>query len=98
VLPLILSLASGLLLALSFPRFGHSAVSWIALAPLLVALTLASPLRGATRQLPSRATCSASASSAPRCAAVVWLARRRETLRARADPSPAIPRASAPAA
>ncbi len=40
MLPLILSLASGLLLALSFPRYGHPAVSWIALAPLLVALTL----------------------------------------------------------
>ena len=50
MLPLILSLASGLLLALSFPRFGHSAVSWIALAPLLVALTLAAPLRGGVRR------------------------------------------------
>jgi apolipoprotein N-acyltransferase len=50
VLPLILSLASGLLLALSFPRYGHSAVSWIALAPLLVALTLVSPLRGGMRR------------------------------------------------
>jgi apolipoprotein N-acyltransferase len=30
--------ASGLLLALSFPKFGHPALGWIALAPLLVAL------------------------------------------------------------
>ena len=33
-----LALASGVLLALSFPKFGHPAFSWIALAPLLVAL------------------------------------------------------------
>ena len=33
-----LAAASGLLLALSFPRFGHPAFSWIALAPLLLAL------------------------------------------------------------
>ena len=50
MLPLILSLASGLLLAFSFPRFGHPAVSWIALAPLLVALTLVAPLRGGIRR------------------------------------------------
>jgi apolipoprotein N-acyltransferase len=30
--------ASGVLLALSFPKFGHPAASWIALAPLLTAL------------------------------------------------------------
>jgi apolipoprotein N-acyltransferase len=36
-----LASASGALLALSFPKFGHPAVGWIALAPLLVALTLA---------------------------------------------------------
>jgi apolipoprotein N-acyltransferase len=30
--------ATGVLLALSFPKFGHPAVSWIALAPLLTAL------------------------------------------------------------
>jgi apolipoprotein N-acyltransferase len=29
---------SGVLLALSFPKFGHGAVAWVALAPLLVAL------------------------------------------------------------
>jgi apolipoprotein N-acyltransferase len=33
-----LATASGVLLALSFPKFGHHAVSWIALTPLLVAL------------------------------------------------------------
>ncbi|HEY3045561.1 MAG TPA: hypothetical protein VGJ39_16135, partial [Vicinamibacterales bacterium] len=32
------ALASGALLALSFPQFGHPAFGWIALAPLLVAL------------------------------------------------------------
>jgi 4-hydroxybenzoate polyprenyltransferase len=33
-----LALLSGILLALSFPKFGHPAFGWIALAPLLVAL------------------------------------------------------------
>jgi apolipoprotein N-acyltransferase len=33
-----LACLSGVLLALSFPKFGHAAVAWIALAPLLVAL------------------------------------------------------------
>ncbi len=33
-----LAAASGVLLALSFPKFGHPALAWIALAPLLVAL------------------------------------------------------------
>jgi apolipoprotein N-acyltransferase len=33
-----LASASGLLLALSFPKFGHPALGWIALAPLLLAL------------------------------------------------------------
>jgi apolipoprotein N-acyltransferase len=32
------AIASGVLLALSFPKYGHPAVGWIALAPLLVAL------------------------------------------------------------
>ena len=32
-------MSSGALLALSFPAFGHPALAWIALAPLLVALT-----------------------------------------------------------
>ena len=34
-----LALLSGALLALSFPRYGHPAFAWIALVPLLVALT-----------------------------------------------------------
>ena len=33
-----LAAASGVLLALSFPKFGHPAIAWIALAPLLIAL------------------------------------------------------------
>jgi len=33
-----LAILSGVLLALSFPRFGHPAAAWIALVPLLVAL------------------------------------------------------------
>ena len=33
-----LAAASGVLLALSFPKFGHPALAWIALAPLLLAL------------------------------------------------------------
>lgn len=33
-----LALVAGALLALSFPRFGHPAFAWIALAPLLIAL------------------------------------------------------------
>ncbi len=35
----LLAVASGILLALSFPKFGHPAIAWIALTPLLVALT-----------------------------------------------------------
>src|SRR3954467_8730492 len=34
-----LAAASGVLLALSFPKYGHPAIGWIALAPLLVALS-----------------------------------------------------------
>ena len=34
-----LALFSGVLLALSFPRYGHPAVAWVALVPLLVALS-----------------------------------------------------------
>ena len=34
-----LALLSGPLLALSFPKFGHPAFAWIALAPLLVAIS-----------------------------------------------------------
>jgi apolipoprotein N-acyltransferase len=40
-----LALLSGILLALSFPRFGHSFFAWIALAPLLVALRRGSLMR-----------------------------------------------------
>ena len=35
----LLAAASGVLLALSFPKFGHPALAWIALTPLLVALS-----------------------------------------------------------
>ena len=35
---LVLAILSGALLALSFPKFGHPAFAWIALAPLLVAI------------------------------------------------------------
>jgi apolipoprotein N-acyltransferase len=35
----LLATTSGVLLALSFPRFGHPALAWIALAPLLLALS-----------------------------------------------------------
>jgi len=34
-----LAIASGILLALSFPKFGHPAIAWIALTPLLIAMT-----------------------------------------------------------
>ena len=34
-----LAAASGVLLTLSFPKFGHPAIGWIALTPLLVALS-----------------------------------------------------------
>ena len=43
----LLALASGLLLSLSFPKFGHGAVAWLSLTPLFVALAGASPRRGA---------------------------------------------------
>jgi apolipoprotein N-acyltransferase len=42
--PLALAATSGILLALSFPHYGHPAVAWIALVPLLVALSGASPI------------------------------------------------------
>src|ERR687887_646779 len=35
----LLALVSGVLLALSFPRYGHPAFAWVALVPLLIALT-----------------------------------------------------------
>jgi len=34
----LLALASGVLLALSFPKFGNPACAWVALAPLLLAV------------------------------------------------------------
>ena len=50
MLPYAFALASGACLALSFPRFGHPAFGWIALVPLLVALSgwrgRVEPLRG----------------------------------------------------
>lgn len=49
-----LALASGVLLALSFPRFGHPAFAWISIAPLLIALAGWRP-GGAAGQRPSRA-------------------------------------------
>ena len=43
---LLLAAFSGVLLASSFPKFGHPAFGWIALVPLLVALSRRpSPLR-----------------------------------------------------
>ena len=44
---------SGVLLALSFPQFGHPAFGWIALTPLLVALDAARTL--AAHGVPARA-------------------------------------------
>ena len=46
-----LALLSGALLALSFPRFGHPAFAWIALVPLLIAL---SGWRGRVERLPGQ--------------------------------------------
>ena len=37
--PWTLAIVSGVLLALSFPKFGHPAIAWIALTPLLVSLS-----------------------------------------------------------
>lgn len=42
-----LALASGLLLVLSFPKFGHWSVAWVALAPLLLAIQGTAPARAA---------------------------------------------------
>ena len=49
-----LALLSGVLLALSFPRFGHPSLAWIALLPLLVALAGVSPLGGGRRPVSTR--------------------------------------------
>ena len=43
VLDFALAILSGVLLALSFPRFGHPAFAWIALVPLLIALSRRQP-------------------------------------------------------
>jgi apolipoprotein N-acyltransferase len=52
VLDYALALTAGVLLALSFPRFGHPAFAWIALIPLLLALT---GFRGQPGRLPGQA-------------------------------------------
>jgi apolipoprotein N-acyltransferase len=46
-----LAVLSGALLALSFPRFGHPAFAWIALVPLLIAL---SGWRGRSGRVPGQ--------------------------------------------
>jgi apolipoprotein N-acyltransferase len=53
VLAYVLAIVSGILLALSFPRFGHPAFGWIALVPLTVALTGWRGVRG-VRALPGQ--------------------------------------------
>jgi apolipoprotein N-acyltransferase len=45
LLPAGLAVISGLLLALSFPKFGHPAFAWVALAPLLLAVYRAPLMR-----------------------------------------------------
>lgn len=50
-MPYPLALLSGALLALSFPRYGHPALAWIALVPLIVAL---SGWRGRVERLPGQ--------------------------------------------
>ncbi len=44
----VLAITSGILFALSFPKYGHPAFAWIALAPLLVALSHTTPSRAFT--------------------------------------------------
>jgi apolipoprotein N-acyltransferase len=41
-----LAILSGVLLAFSFPKFGHGAVAWVALSPLLIALAGATVAQG----------------------------------------------------
>jgi apolipoprotein N-acyltransferase len=43
-------LLSGVLVGLSFPKFGHPAVAWVALAPLLVAVGLEQAAQSASRR------------------------------------------------
>ncbi|HET9315304.1 MAG TPA: apolipoprotein N-acyltransferase [Vicinamibacteria bacterium] len=45
-----LAAASGVLLALSFPKFGHWSLAWVALAPLLIAVAAAPSGRAAFRR------------------------------------------------
>ena len=45
-----LALLSGLLLVLSFPKFGHPAFAWIALTPLIVAIARSPDSVGSTRR------------------------------------------------
>ena len=44
-----LAIASGVALALSFPRYGHPAFAWVALAPLIVAVSAGAAGGGAVR-------------------------------------------------
>jgi apolipoprotein N-acyltransferase len=44
--PQLLAILSGILLALSFPKYGHPVVGWFALVPLLVALAVARGRQG----------------------------------------------------
>jgi apolipoprotein N-acyltransferase len=55
VLDLLLALLSGALLALSFPRYGHPAFAWIALVPLLIALSGAAGAAAGQRPSSARA-------------------------------------------
>ena len=48
---LVAAAVSGVLLALSFPKYGHPAVAFIALVPLLVSLVSATPRQGFVRGL-----------------------------------------------
>jgi apolipoprotein N-acyltransferase len=51
----LLASATGVLLALSFPKFGHPACAWVALAPLVLVLRGVRPLGWSTRLAPRRA-------------------------------------------
>jgi apolipoprotein N-acyltransferase len=53
--PYLFAALSGVLLALSFPRYGHPAFAWVALVPLLVVLSGWSGRAGAPPPLPRRA-------------------------------------------
>jgi apolipoprotein N-acyltransferase len=54
-LDFLLALFSGALLALSFPRYGHPAFAWIALVPLLIALSGSAAAAGGQRPASARA-------------------------------------------